>query len=144
MSLVKIKPKGQITLPKPVRDTLGLSTGDLIEIDVQNGRGVIVPKRVVTAAPAPKLSLKEQKLLQSARKKIETINADPIHSKGLTESEADIAAKVGLIDPDQKWFWLEAWQKGERQAERDEQEGRVSKPIGTVEELREHLRGLRA
>ncbi len=144
MPLVKIKPKGQITLPKPVRDSLGLSTGDLIEIGVQNGRGVIVPKRVVTAGPAPKLSHKEQKLLQSARKKIEAINTDPTHSKGLTEAEADAAAKVGLIDPDQKWFWLEAWQKGERQAERDEQEGKVSKPIGTVKELREHLRGLRA
>lgn len=124
MPLVKIKPKGQITLPKPVRDSLGVSTGDLIEIDVRNGRGVIVPKRVMTAAPAPKLSLKEQKQLQSARKKIEAITEDMIHSKGLTQAEADVAAKVGLINPDQKWWWLELWQKGERRAERDDREGR--------------------
>ncbi len=124
MPLVKIKPKGQITLPKPVRDSLGVSTGDFIEIDVRNGRGVIVPKRVMTAAPAPKLSAQEQRALGRARQKIKTINEDMIHSKGLTREEADVAAKVGLINPDQKWWWLESWQEGEREAERDDREGR--------------------
>ncbi len=141
MPLVKIKPKGQITLPKSVRDSLGLSTGDLIEIDVQNGRGVIVPKRVVTAAPAPKLSEKEQRSLQRAKQKIAAINEDMIHSKGLTREEADVAAKVGIIDPDQKWFWLEEWQKGEREAERDIKEGRVE-TFETPEEFRKALQSL--
>ena len=143
MPLVKIKPKGQITLPKSVRDSLGLSTGDLIEIDVQNGRGVIVPKRVVTAAPVPKLSEKEQRALGRAKQKIAAINKDMIHSKGLTREEADVAAKAGLIASDQKWFWLEEWQKGEREAERDYKEGRF-KEFDNAEAFLKHLDSLKS
>lgn len=124
MPLVKIKPKGQITIPKKVRDGLGLVEGDLIEINVQNGTGVILPRRVVAAAPVPKLSPKEQQLLARARKKIDAINEEVLHSKGLTREEAEVAAKTSLIDPDQLWFWLEDWQKGIRAAEHDLQEGR--------------------
>ena len=32
-----------------------------------------------------------------------------------------MAAKTGLT-PEQKYWWLESWQKGEREAERDERE----------------------
>ena len=124
MPLVKIKPKGQITLPKKVRDDLGLAEGDLIEIDVRNGQGVIQPRRVVPAAPVPKLSAKEQRLLEQAQKKIETINDDVLHSRGLTRAEAEVAAKADLIAPDQIWFWLEGWQKRYRAAEQDDREGR--------------------
>lgn len=60
-------------------------------------------------------------------------------SIGLTREEADVAAKAGLIDPDQKYWWLEDWQKGEREAERDIQEGRISGPFTTAEELIVHL-----
>ena len=125
MPLVKIKTKGQITLPKKVRDGLGLVEGDLVEIDVQNGKGIIQPRRVVPAAPVPKLSAKEQRLLEQAQKKIETINEDVLHSKGLTRAEAEVAAKAGLIAQDQLWFWLEGWQKHYRAAEGDDREGRV-------------------
>ena len=52
MPQAKLKPKGQITIPKPVRDQLGLSEGDLVEIEVEGGRGVIRDQRVVPAAPA--------------------------------------------------------------------------------------------
>jgi AbrB family looped-hinge helix DNA binding protein len=138
MPLVKIKTKGQITLPKQVRDSLGLSEGDLIEVDVRNGRGVILPKRGA-AVTAPKLSPREQQALRRAKKKIAAINEDMIHSRGLTREEADMAAKAGLIDPDQTWFWLEEWQKGERQAERDIKAGRTSGPFTTAKELIAHL-----
>ena len=138
MPLVKIKPKGQITLPKKVRDDLGLIEGDLIEIDVQNGQGVIQPRRVVPAAPVPKLSAKEQRLLKQAQKKIDTINDDVLHSKGLTRAEAEVAAKADLIAPDQIWFWLEGWQKRLRLAEQDLQEGR-STTYDTPEDFLESL-----
>ena len=124
MPLVKIKTKGQITIPKKVRDGLGLAEGDLIEIDVENGMGVMLPRRVVAAAPVPKLSPKEQQLLARAKKKVDIINEDVLHSKGLTREEAKAAAKAGLTAPDQRWFWLEGWQQGIRAAERDLQEGR--------------------
>jgi hypothetical protein len=77
--------------------------------------------------------------LKRARRKIAAINEDMIHSKGLTREEADVAAKVGLIDPDQIWFWLEEWQKGEREVERDIRAGRTSGPFTTAKELIAHF-----
>ncbi len=139
MPLVKIGPKHQITIPKEIFDKLDLEVGDVLEVAAQAGKGVFIPKRLVSKTPAPKLSAKEQKLLQSAKKKIEAINQDMIHSKGLTSAEADVAAKVALINPDQKWWWLESWQEGEREAERDIKEGRVSGPFDTAQELIVHL-----
>ncbi len=126
MPLVKIKTKGQITLPHQVRKRLGLAEGDVVEIDVENGHGVIIPQRLVPATPAPKLSAKEQRTLEAAKKKIAAIQKDLKRSKGLTREEAAVAAKVGLIDPDQQWWWLESWQEGEREAQRDIDAGRVT------------------
>lgn len=139
MPLAKLKSKGQITIPKPVRDQLGLSEGDLVEIDVQGGKGIITPQRVVAAAPVPKLSAQQQRALARARKKIEIINQDLRMSKGLTVEEAGVAAKVGIIDPGEVWFWLEDWQKGEREAESDIKDGRLSGPFETAEDLLAHL-----
>jgi len=45
-----------------------------------------------------------------------------------------------VMDPDQAWFWTEEWQEGEREADRDIAEGRVSGPFETAEELIRHLR----
>lgn len=73
----------------------------------------------------PKLSTKEQELLIRAKKKIDAINNDMLNSKGLTAKEADIAAQAGIIDPKQKYFWLEDWQKSEREAEKEILEGRT-------------------
>ena len=141
MPLAKMKPKGQITIPKPVRDQLGLSEGDLVEIDVEGGRGIIIPQRVVAAAPAPRLSAKEQRALARATKKIAAVNEDMVNSRGLTEDEAGVAAKAGLIAEDQRWWWLENWQKGEREAERDIRAGRVQ-TFKTPEEIRNALQAL--
>lgn len=69
------------------------------------------------------------RLLVRAQKKIKAINGDLLNSRGLTQAEADVAARVGLIDPQQKYWWLESWQKGEREAERDERAGRSSGPF---------------
>ncbi|MCK4618216.1 hypothetical protein KAT45_04845, partial [Candidatus Aerophobetes bacterium] len=58
---------------------------------------------------------KEQEILSRAKKKIGQIQKDILHSQGLTKEEAKVASKVGLIDPDQAWWWVEEWQKGERE-----------------------------
>ena len=139
MPLAKLKPQGQITIPKPVRDVLGLSTGDLVEIEVEGGKGIIMPQRVVAAAPAAKLSATEQRALARAHKKITAINDDWVNSKGLTLDEANAAAKAGLIAEDQRWWWLESWQEGEREVECDIKAGRVSGPFENAEELLAHL-----
>jgi len=119
MPHVKIGPKHQVTIPKEVFQELQLEVGDIVEVVVREGKAVIIPKRVVEKAPVPKLTAKEQRLLKSARAKIEAIQKDLKTAKGLTEAEADVAAKVGLIDPDQRWWWTEEWQRGEREAQRD-------------------------
>ena len=139
MPLVKIKTKGQITIPKKIRDSLGLSEGDLIEVDVKNGKGIFMPRHVIAAAPAIKLSAKEQKALVRAKKKIQAITEDLINSKGLTREEVDVATKASLIDPDQQYWWTEEWQKGEREAERAIREGRSSGPFDNAEDLIDHL-----
>ena len=87
----------------------------------------------------PKLTAREQQLLMRAKEKIAAINEDVLNSTGLTQEEADVAAKAGIIDPGQIWFWLEDWQQGHREAERDYAEGRASGPFETAEELIAHL-----
>ena len=114
-------------------------TGDLVEIEVEGGKGIIMPQRVVAAAPAAKLSATEQRALARAHKKITAINDDWVNSKGLTLDEANAAAKAGLIAEDQRWWWLESWQEGEREVERDIKAGRVSGPFENAEELLAHL-----
>jgi len=38
---VKVGPKGQIVIPKIVRDSLGIKPNDLVFVDVENGRAVL-------------------------------------------------------------------------------------------------------
>jgi hypothetical protein len=68
----------------------------------------------------------EQRTLARAQAKIDRIRRDLVRAKGLTSEEAKVAAKAGLIDPDQKYWWTEAWQKSERVAETDARAGRLS------------------
>ena len=118
-------------------EKLGLKVGDLIEVIEENGKVVLIPQQMVSSTP--ELSKKEQRILARAKDKIKTINEDMLNSKGLTEVEANVAAKAGLIDPEQKYWWLESWQKGEREAERDERESRSSSAFETAEGLLAHL-----
>jgi AbrB family looped-hinge helix DNA binding protein len=111
MPLVKIGPKHQITIPKPIFDTLDFNVGDILEMMVQGNKVIIIPKQITEKAAVPKLSAKEQQLLKSAQAKITAFNKDMTSSKALTEEEAEVAAKVRLIDPEQKWWWTEEGQK---------------------------------
>jgi AbrB family looped-hinge helix DNA binding protein len=47
----KITIRGQVTVPKRVRDALGLSAGDAVEFQL-NGNGEFVLRKVPTSAPA--------------------------------------------------------------------------------------------
>jgi len=81
-------------------------------------------------SPSPKLEI--------IRQKIQAIQKDLSQSVGLTQEEAEIAAEIGLIAEDQKWWWTETWQEGEREAEEDIKAGRISPPM-TVEEMRKYF-----
>jgi len=41
----KITAKGQITVPRAVREALAVGTGDLLEFEVEDGRAIVTPRR---------------------------------------------------------------------------------------------------
>jgi AbrB family looped-hinge helix DNA binding protein len=43
MSKVKVHPKFLVVLPKDVRETLRIAIGDIVEIKVEDGKGIIIP-----------------------------------------------------------------------------------------------------
>jgi AbrB family looped-hinge helix DNA binding protein len=52
MSLVKLKGKGQMTLPVEIREQLSINEGDLLEARIEKGNIVLTPKTVVDRAAA--------------------------------------------------------------------------------------------
>ena len=46
---------------------------------------------------------------------------------------------MGLIDPDQAWWWREEWQKGKREVEKEIAQNETSGPFRSVHGLIEHL-----
>lgn len=134
MPAVRVGPKHQVTIPKAVFARLELAVGDFLDAEADAGRIVLTPKRLAAKAPAPRLSPNEQRVLIRAQAKVERIQRDLRHARGLTAEEARVAAKVGLIDPDQQYWWTEAWQKGERAAESDLR-GRRARTFGNPEEF---------
>jgi len=139
MPVVRIGPKHQVTIPKEVFDQLHLKPGDFLEAISQGGKVIMVPRQLAAKAPAPSLTKKEQEILSRAKEKIGQIQKDILHSQGFTKEEAKVASKVGLIDPDQAWWWVEEWQKGEREAEKDIREGRLHGPFESVKEFKESI-----
>jgi len=47
MPLVKVGARHQVTIPKKIVDALDLKPGDYVEVTMEQGRIVIVPKEVV-------------------------------------------------------------------------------------------------
>ncbi len=47
MPIVKLKQKGQLTLPVEIRRELALDEGDVLEAQVKDGRIVLTPKELV-------------------------------------------------------------------------------------------------
>jgi AbrB family looped-hinge helix DNA binding protein len=47
MPTTKVTRHGQITLPASVRERLGIEEGDLVEIDVEDERAVLIPKKLI-------------------------------------------------------------------------------------------------
>jgi bifunctional DNA-binding transcriptional regulator/antitoxin component of YhaV-PrlF toxin-antitoxin module len=135
-----IGPKHQITIPKEVFAKLKLQVRDYLEATVEGRKIVLTPKRLAEKAPTPRLSPAEQRLLTRAHTKIEQIQKDLAKARGLTPAEARVAAKVGLIDPGQLYWWTEAWQKGEREADSEIREGQVK----SFERIQDFLQDLRS
>jgi len=136
MSVVKVRPRHQITIPKEIFSELHLEERDFIEAKAEDQKIVLVPQKLSTKTNATPLTKQEQKILKRARAKIEKIKQDMVHSKGLSEEEIAVALKVRIIDNDQAWWWTEQWQKGEREAQKEMNEGKLLGPFSTVEEFK--------
>jgi AbrB family looped-hinge helix DNA binding protein len=52
MPTSKVTRHGQITLPASVRKELGIEEGDLVEIEVEDERAVLMPKKLVDKSQA--------------------------------------------------------------------------------------------
>jgi AbrB family looped-hinge helix DNA binding protein len=48
MALTKMSTKGQVVLPKDIRDTLGISSGTELEVEVRDGVVLLTPIRNTT------------------------------------------------------------------------------------------------
>jgi AbrB family looped-hinge helix DNA binding protein len=48
MALTKLSTKGQVVLPKEVRDTLGIASGTELEVEVRDGVVLLTPIRHTT------------------------------------------------------------------------------------------------
>lgn len=47
MSIVRVKTKGQITLPNSIREQVGLNVGDILEAKEEQGKIILTPQSVV-------------------------------------------------------------------------------------------------
>jgi AbrB family looped-hinge helix DNA binding protein len=136
MSVVKVGPRRQITIPKEIYKEFHLEEGDYIEAKAEDQRIVLVPKTIVARPNVVSLNKEEQNRLKKTKAKMERIRRNFAHSKGLTKREINVAVKAGLIDPEQTWWWTEEWQKGEREAEKEIREGKLLGPFSTVEHFK--------
>jgi AbrB family looped-hinge helix DNA binding protein len=44
---MKISPQGQIRIPKKILDILKITTGDYVEIDIENGHAILKPHKLI-------------------------------------------------------------------------------------------------
>lgn len=52
MSLMRIRPKGQLTLPDSIRRQVQIEEGDYLEVSVEEGAIVMRPKKLIDADQA--------------------------------------------------------------------------------------------
>lgn len=136
MSVVKVRPRRQVTIPKEIFNQLHLEEGDFIEARAEDQKIIFVPKKLVTKTGVISLSKEEQRILKKAQTKIEKIRQEMVHSKGLSDEEIAVGVKVGIIDHDQAWWWTEEWQKGERETQKEINLGKLLGPFSTVEQFK--------
>jgi len=47
MSIIKLKTKGQITIPASLRQQVGLSIGDILKVNVEAGKITLTPQSII-------------------------------------------------------------------------------------------------
>lgn len=59
MPLIKVQPKGQVTLPSKLRQQAGIGVGDYVEVIQEGGRIVLIPQEVAPRHPKIDAALRE-------------------------------------------------------------------------------------
>lgn len=49
-AIMKISPQGQIRLPKQIMNTLGIDTGDYVEVAVEDNNIILKPRKLIDPA----------------------------------------------------------------------------------------------
>ena len=89
MPLVKIQHKGQMTLPSGVRTAVGLTDGDLVDVQVSGRRVIITPTMVIDRTVFPTADddyTPEQRRIINAR--LDKAEQGPRHGPFKTADEA--------------------------------------------------------
>ena len=73
MVIAKILGHGQITIPKPIRESLGLKKGDVVDARIEGDCVVITPRKLVTSEDWEKL--------------LQVMNSVHKQNKGISEEE---------------------------------------------------------
>lgn len=66
MPLVRVKSKAQITLPRKVREAVGIAEGDYLQVIVRGNRIILEPQTLVAKLPPVTLSAQGERMLQEA------------------------------------------------------------------------------
>lgn len=67
--LARITSKNQITIPKLIAETLGISKGDVLDVIIEKGHLVMIPKEVIVEDKYPQEDLEAaEKILSQGRK----------------------------------------------------------------------------
>lgn len=137
----KVRKFYQISLPARLGRKLGIAEGQYVQME-ETQKGILVkPVSVKERVPIARFTKKEQRLLATAQGKMAKMRKDLCAARGLTKEEVQIGVKAGIIEQEQSWWWLESWQKRERDAEADIRSGRLVGPFDTA---REAIRALTA
>jgi AbrB family looped-hinge helix DNA binding protein len=96
-TLVRVQPKGQMTIPRRVRSAVGLVDGDLVEVRAVGKRIVIVPQLVIDRSKFPNADdeyTPEQRRIINAR--LDEAEKGPFHGpfKGGAEVAAFLKKKI--------------------------------------------------
>ena len=89
MSAIKILQDGRVTIPKYIRDTLGLKKGDIAEAKLEDGRIVITPnlsKKKIGSLPPKRAKASDWDELQRVM--------DSVHRKNRGVNEAEVSADI--------------------------------------------------
>ena len=89
MPEIKILQDGRVTIPKHIRDTLGLKKGDIAEAKLEDGRIVITPnlyKNKTSKLPPKRAKASDWRKLQRVM--------DSVHEKNRDVSEAEVSADI--------------------------------------------------